>query len=163
MIFKSLNNQNITKNNTGSLYTRTKCSRIKKPYTLDLFVSIPNSLFPTVLNALLKTWCIVNSSSNNLACIAPNISTSNCQSTIDIIFQLCTFCLQYCITTQFSAYPISLHESNGAILSLKQKCTYCTWFNAILYPCRFWYKPPSPHTTLPSTLTAPGSWTVARA
>lgn len=38
MIFKSLNNQNLTKNNTGSLYTRTKCSRIKKPYTLDLFV-----------------------------------------------------------------------------------------------------------------------------
>lgn len=153
MIFKSLNNQNLTKNNTGSLYTRTKCSRIKKPYTLDLFVSIPNSLFPTVLNALLKTWCIVNSSSNNLACIAPNISTSNCQSAIvmHVLFTVLHYNTVQCI------------PYIRARKSLKQKCTYCTWFNAILYPCRFWYKPPSPHTTLPSTLTAPGSWTVARA
>lgn len=110
---------------------------------------------------LFKTRCNANSSSNNLGRFALKIS--NCHLTIGIKYQLCTFCLQHCITTQFSAYPIFVHKITRVILPLLQKCTYFTCFNANSYPCRFWYKPLSPHTTLPSTLTAPESWTVARA
>lgn len=65
---------------------------------------------------LFKTRCIANSSSNNLGRFALKIS--NCHSTIGIKFQLCTFCLEHCISTQFSAYPIFVHKSTRVILSL---------------------------------------------
>lgn len=71
----------------------------------------------------------------------------------------------YSIAFQHSSVP-TLYFCTKVPVSYSpynKKCTYFTCFNADSYPCRFWYKPLSPHTTLPSTLTAPGSWTAVRA